>query len=267
MGKGEMLRGHIRAFTVPLSLWLGTSAEVLLCSIPTVRSILVTSAVTHTHHSSWPICSSLSPIPVSERRLTDSQPLKFWSTVQAGCLRVCRWERREKRVIPGPTKKGSTSGRTLKTKFGKEVLWKLRIFKQRSRWSKDGQLHWNPGRGHSRNKEQQTRRPRTTKTLKHFQWQKIQCGWATVSKAERSHRRWAQRRPAGPGWCGTLLAMVHAPAALSAHYREGVELTSRAATCPGCQMQCNNRSTQEQKPWDQEEGYQRHAGETEYEKA
>lgn len=61
MGKGKMWRGHLRAFTVPLSL-----ARLLpkssLCPVPSVRPILVSySFCRHTHHSSWPISSSLSP--------------------------------------------------------------------------------------------------------------------------------------------------------------------------------------------------------------
>lgn len=195
MGKGEILQGHIRAFSITFSL-----GRLLLCCLPTVRMILISYNFHHCAYTPQLLTYLLFPLltPLSERRLTAASHLGSGAVVNR--LLVYVGEKEETNDYPWPNKRFKVR-QDLKTEHAKEVLWKLR-----SQWSKDGQPHWNPGQGHSREKGHQTQRPRTRKDLKKLPATKNSV-WlrhteqvdAWEASSENECRGWGMQNLAGRG--------------------------------------------------------------------
>jgi hypothetical protein len=116
MGKGEILQGHIRAFSITFSL-----GRLLLCCLPTVRMILISYNFHHCAYTPQLLTYLLFPLltPLSERRLTAASHLGSGAVVNR--LLVYVGEKEETNDYPWPNKRFKVR-QDLKTEHAKEVL-------------------------------------------------------------------------------------------------------------------------------------------------
>lgn len=97
---------HIRAFTVPLSL-ARPLPKSSLCSVPSVRPILLSYNVCRHTHTTGPdpsVPPSPPPLPPRDDCVPASQPCKFWSTVTSRLCSCMQVRKKRQKNYPWPNK-------------------------------------------------------------------------------------------------------------------------------------------------------------------